>query len=168
MKFVPSALLLLGNHLIFGDDRGNITNLDIDRNTSVWTFKSGGKISGLYPVDESELLVTSFDNFTYLINRETGHIVWKRRQPSRVLSAAMVNSRYAGVTPFGEASVLFFDPDTGRSLGQVVMPDSLEFVQPAQLIGDSVVIFTTEGLVSTGFFGCKRNEKAEAKTSAFK
>jgi outer membrane protein assembly factor BamB len=168
VKFVPSALMLSGDHLVLGDERGNITNLDVDRNTPVWTFKSGGKISGIYPIGDSEILVTSFDNFTYLLNFANGHVVWKRREPSRILETAIVKSNYAGVTPFGEASVLFFDPDNGKSLGQIVMPNSLEFIQPPQLVGDSVVTFTTEGLVSTGFFGCKRNEKAEAKTSAFK
>lgn len=166
LKFAPSAMLLIGDHLVFGDERGNITNLDIEKNSSIWTFKSGGKISGIYQLSDSEILVTSFDNFTYLVDRSNGHVVWKRRQPSRVIESAIVNSKYAGVTPIGEASVLFFDPGNGKSLGQISMPNSLAFVQPPQIVGDSVVTFTTEGIVSTGFFGCSRNEKAEAKTSA--
>lgn len=168
VEYVPSALLLIDHHLVFGDERGNITNLDIDKDNTVWKFKSGGKISGIYPVSDSELLVTSFDNFTYLVSRANGHVIWKRRQPSRIVEAAIVNSSYAGVTPIGEASVLFFNPGNGKALGQVAMPSSVEFVQPPQIVGDSVITFSTEGIASTGFFGCKRNEKAEAKTSAFK
>ena len=168
VKFVPSALLLSDDHLLVGDERGNVTNLDVDKNSPVWTFRSGGKISGIYAVGDSDLLVTSFDNFTYLVDRETGHVIWKRRQPSRIIDAAIVGSKYAGVTPLGEPAVFFLNPENGKSLGQLVMPSSIEFIQPAQLVGESVVTFTNEGLISTGFFGCKRNEKAEAKTSALK
>jgi outer membrane protein assembly factor BamB len=168
VKFVPSALLLGDDHLLVGDDRGNVTNLDVDKNVPIWTFRSGGKISGIYPVGGSDLLVTSFDNFAYLVDRQSGHVTWKRRQPARIVAAAIVNSKYAGVTPFGEPTVFFLDPENGKSLGQLIMPGSIEFIQPAQLVGEAVVAFTNKGLFATGFFGCKRNEKAEAETSAFK
>lgn len=167
-KSEPSALLLSNGHIIVGDDRGNITSLDLAKDRSIWTFRSGGKISGIYTAGDSNVLITSFDNFTYLVERETGHVIWKRRQPSRVVDAAIVNSNYAAVTPFGEPSVFLLDSNNGKSVGQIVIPGSVEFVQPAQLVGDSVVTFTTEGLMSTGFFGCKRNEKAEANASALK
>lgn len=168
VKFMPTALLLNNDHLLVGDERGNVMNLDVDKNAPLWTFRSGGKISGIYALGDSDLLITSFDNFAYLVDRQTGHVAWKRRQSSRIVDAAIVNAKYAGVTPFGEPTVVFLDPESGKPLGQLVMPGSIEFIQPAQLVGESVVTFTNEGIVSSGFLGCKRNEKAEAKTSAFK
>ena len=167
IKFRPTAILVYHDTLLVGDDRGNLTKLERLKSRAEWNFKSGGSISGIYPVDESGLLVTSFDNFVYRIEASNGHVVWKLRQLARVADTVLLGLNTAAITPIGEPVTVIVDINHGKQIGQIDMPEKSRAVQPAIYLGNSFIAFTSEGLISNGIGGCRAYEKAEAKASAF-
>jgi outer membrane protein assembly factor BamB len=89
----PTAGFLLDQkNFVVGDEKGNLFSFTFGNNGKwrrVWSVKVGGSISGLTPVDDN-LLVTSFDNFVYFLDRSNGRKIWKRRLSGRLVFKPLI------------------------------------------------------------------------------
>lgn len=103
-EFVPTAVAFLKNEsLAAGDERGNVTLFGAQEAKKIWRFKSGAGISFIGE-NEAGLLVTSLDNFVYLISDYNGDVIWKKRLTGRVVDGGItLADHFAVLVPSGNA-----------------------------------------------------------------
>ncbi len=70
------------NLLILGDKKGEISARDIRSGKKVWKLRTGGEISSIVS-SQRGLLISSYDNFLYMVSTLDGRIIWKRRMEGR-------------------------------------------------------------------------------------
>jgi hypothetical protein len=57
--------------------------------TPEWKLRNGAEISSVTPTAEG-LLISSFDNFIYLISENGGKPLWKKRLSGRITAAPLI------------------------------------------------------------------------------
>ena len=112
--FASTAITYLKKDAIAaGDERGNVTLFGAEISKAVWRFKSGAAISSVSETEEG-ILVTSLDNFVYLISDYNGDVIWKRRLTGRVLDGGLAINGHFVVFIYGENSGFVMSLDEGR------------------------------------------------------
>ncbi len=113
-EHVVTALTFLKKDAIAaGDERGNVTLFGTEISKVVWRFKSGAGVSSVAETEEG-ILVTSLDNFVYLISDYNGDVIWKRRLTGRVLDGGLAINGHIVVLIYGENSVYVIDVNQGK------------------------------------------------------
>lgn len=139
--------------LVTGDERGNVISYAADREKAVWRFKSGGQISGIAVLGQ-HLLVTSHDNFVYLLARRTGDVDWKRRLAGRVAGIGGVGREYVLVSGFEERGAIIADIVSGRVAARIAFEEDETLVAGPIAARDAIVLLTTKSAYAYSFNGC--------------
>ncbi|NOT47860.1 MAG: PQQ-binding-like beta-propeller repeat protein [Acidobacteria bacterium] len=113
-EFVPTAVAFLKNEgIAAGDERGNVTLFGSQVARSIWRFKSGAGVSSVSEVNGG-ILVTSLDNFVYLLSDYNGDVIWKRRLTGRVVEGGLTIDDHFVVLMNGENSAYVIDLLKGK------------------------------------------------------
>lgn len=99
--------------LIVGGERGNLEHVELESGGASWKFKTGAAVSSIVNTDEG-ILVTSLDNFVYLISDYNGNVIWKRRLSGRILDGGLSLAGYFVVLINGENSGYALDLANGK------------------------------------------------------
>lgn len=79
---IKSSALVWDGTLYFGDEFGYLNALDAATGKPAWRFEAGAAITGspnrLEAAGVSCLVVGSYDNYVYCIDRTSGNVVWKQ------------------------------------------------------------------------------------------
>ncbi len=112
--FVPVSVSFLKNEgIAAGDARGNVILFEQKGAGLVWKFKSGAAVSSATEIDDG-ILVTSLDNFVYLLSDYNGDVIWKRRLTGRVTNSGLAIDGFLVVLMYGENSAFVIDLETGK------------------------------------------------------
>ena len=106
-------------------------------------------------VDEG-LLVSSLDNFVYLLSDYNGNVIWKRRLSGRGLDAgAIVQGHYVALVP-SENSVFALGLEKGV-VSDVILNSERDFVSkaPVPFNGRSFLIALADIIELYSFGGCE-------------
>ncbi|MDQ3489657.1 MAG: PQQ-binding-like beta-propeller repeat protein [Acidobacteriota bacterium] len=155
VKFRPTAIAYLSeNKIVTGDERGNVALINTLNGQSVWEFKSGAGISAI-STSGSGLVVTSLDNFIYMISPKNGDVIWKRRMPGRILHGVLVTDNFVFALIYGESSAYLIDTKKGKLIDQLVQTDKNYQNRAPLLVNDSNIVFATaDGVESHSVSGC--------------
>jgi outer membrane protein assembly factor BamB len=149
---VPTSIILFDDQtLVWGDKKGHLVAVDFPSGAEKWKFKNGGAVSGVVST-KNGILITSYDNFVYLMS-PGGRVIWKRRLSGRVVSEPVVTDQFAMVTILGEAGVSFIDLENGKTLNKIVDGDEYGTVGPIRLL-NSVIYANSAGLFSYSLSDC--------------
>lgn len=145
----PTALSLSkdGTTLV-GDERGHVTLLGAGDNKPVWKFKSGAGVSSAFEIDEGVLL-TSLDNFVYLISDYNADVIWKRRLPGRVLEGGLMLNGYLVVLVYGENSGYVLDIENGKVIDVFQSTESDLINRAPVFVRDKTFALTTTSSIET-------------------
>jgi outer membrane protein assembly factor BamB len=141
--FGITALTVIENDvLIAGDERGNIFSLN-RADKPLWSFKAGGRISGLLAVGD-HVLAASHDNFVYFLSGRNGSRDWKKRLSGRVVGVADLLDQHALLYGSLENGGMLVDLSNGRVAGQIVLDDEESIVSaPVVSSQDSPIFILT-------------------------
>jgi len=137
-----SALGVIEDDIVWGDDHGEIVRYDLEKNSVYWRFKNGARISGFAPTDDG-IAAASLDNFTYFLSSDYGSVRWKKRLPGRVESITPFGKTLVVVQTVGEPTATLISVENGRSVGQVSSQDD-SFTEPPLDAHGSLVFFTNQ------------------------
>lgn len=152
--FVPTAVVASGDSLVVGDERGNVALIKAAGGKPVWKFKSGAGISHV-AVSRKGILVTSRDNFIYLISMYNGDVIWKRRMPGRIIDSLLVAEHLIFSRVYGESSAFLIDLENGKITDRLTQNEKNYIQQVPVLIGNSkIVLATAVGLELYGLKPC--------------
>lgn len=116
LEFTPTSVLSTRDGgIAAGDARGNLAVFGPGSSRPVWRFKSGGAVTSIAETDEG-LLVTSLDNFVYLLSDYNGDVIWKKRLTGRLLEGGLLLGDFFVVSINGENSVFIIELVKGKLL----------------------------------------------------
>lgn len=116
-----TATTLAGADTAFiGDERGNVSKINLPSGQTAWSFKTGGGVNFLRVVDGS-LFVASNDNFFYRISADSGRVIWRKRMPGRIIIPPLILADHVFLPVVGENSVIVAEIDKGKSVGRMML-----------------------------------------------
>ncbi len=150
--------------LIVGDERGNVQHLGLPDGESAWTFKTGAAVSSILDMDDGTILVTSLDNFVYLISDYNGNVIWKRRLSGRIIDGGSVLGDHFVVLIAGENSGYALELSTGKVRDVLSLKENGLLGGPPVVAGGNTFTFNTNVSLETWALGeCTNPRIAETK-----
>lgn len=146
------SLAIGGGSVISGDQKGNLVLNDTFKTGPAWKFKSGGQISSI-SVTKEGLLVSSYDNFLYLIGSNNGNILWKRRLSGRLLKRPEISESTAVITVLGESGASIIDLKSGKITGKITGGNDDGPIE-LTLLGNTVILTDGNGITAYSATGC--------------
>lgn len=163
--FIPTAISNpTPETLVVGDERGKVALLSLPTGKSIWKFKSGAAVSFVH-LSKDGLLVTSLDNFIYLLSAYNGDVIWKRRLSGRVVEGAVVMQGHIITLIYGENSAYLIDLKKGKIVDQIEEHTG-NFVNqvPVVIDGSRILITTPKSVEIFAIAGCNMaTEKAASR-----
>lgn len=92
------------------------------------------------------MLITSLDNFVYLISVEKGNLIWKRRLGGRISGKSLVLDNCALITTIVEPAISVVDLSTGRLINKIILEDENFVTANLIKVQNKVIVPTSKGL----------------------
>ncbi len=151
----PTAIALADKStIVYGDKKGKIRSLkivksvkkNIEKNKYSWTFKAGGEISGIVKTEKG-LLISSFDNFIYMIDAESGGILWKKRFAEKLREKPAVDDNKAIING-DEKNSFIINLSDGKTIRQISLPNDEYYLRSSTFIDkDSFLLLTDKRIL---------------------
>ena len=156
-EHVSTAVTFLKKDAVtVGDERGNVALMGPEITRPVWRFKSGAGVSSIAESGEG-ILVTSLDNFVYLISDYNGDVIWKRRLTGRVLDGGLSVNGHFIVLVNSENAAYVMDLARGKLTDSVSAWEKDIISRVPVQAGDRTFAFTTVDSVELFALGsCER------------
>ena len=145
-----TAAAYKSQNLFIGGEKGDISLLKLADNGKanfVWNIKIGGKISSLTTTEQG-VLVTSFDNFVYLINQNNGKKIWKKRLSGRLLFKPLVIESEKLLVVVENDTAYFIGLENSKLLNRITLPAGEYFTNTPVLLSGRYIFQTNSGLIS--------------------
>lgn len=153
LEFKPiSVLSTRDGGIAAGDARGNLAVFGPGSSRPLWRFKSGGAVTSIAETDEG-LLVTSLDNFVYLLSDYNGDVIWKKRLTGRLLEGGLLLGDVLVVSINGENSVFVIELVKGKLLDELGFSGKELMSRTPIAVGDRSFALTTANTVEVYAFG---------------
>ncbi len=148
IKSVLTAIYLFDNNtLLLGDQKGELFEFDISAKKEVWKSRYGAEVSDI-TFTPSGFLISSFDNFLYLISPKNGKMIWKKRLEGRLAIEPLIINSTVIVTTVGSSKANILDLSTGRLINQIYVSGDNYFINQPVLTNNLIVFPTAFGLLS--------------------
>jgi outer membrane protein assembly factor BamB len=159
LRVIPTAISFNTNDetLIVGDQRGivssiktekidfKISNKEKKNKNNSWKFRLGAEVSNISFTPRG-LLVTSLDNFAYLISAEKGNLIWKKRLTGRISEKSLVLDNYALLTTIAEPTISVVELSTGRLINKIILEDENFVTDNPIKIQNKIIVPASKGL----------------------
>lgn len=157
-NLITAIALQTPAQLVYGDKKGNIFAMDLKTDNKIWEIRQGAEISDINP-SRIGLLVSSFDNFVYLLSPNSGKVLWKKRFPGRILYKPLILDKYAVVTNSYDSNVAFIDLKDGRTINRLVFEEGNYFINNVVVERRLIIFSNTLGITAYSLLpgGCKDN-----------
>lgn len=149
-----TSLLESSGNLLVGESDGSLSFHRSGDLKKRWTFRAGGRISGLGLI-ENDILVSSHDNFLYRIGLTNGTVEWKKRIGGRILFSPTVTSKVILVTDSSSGHAEALEPRTGRSMFKLRLGEDIYPKSAGLVTGQFFLVPTSAGLFSFDLSDCK-------------
>jgi outer membrane protein assembly factor BamB len=157
-NIVTSATAISPGHLIIGDEKGFLSLVNVENEVKsdiVWSVKLGAGISSVSNTGNG-VLVTSLDNFVYLINQTKGSRVWKKRLSGRLLYKPLIIENEKTFVVVENDSAYFISLENGAILNRITLAADDYFINTPVFINDQYIFPTNSGIVSYSDSRCLR------------
>ena len=135
-----TALAATSNRrFIYGDKTGFVYAPNVPNALPAgWRFRAGAQVNDITETVYG-MLVSSNDNFLYLLKPGSGKLVWRRRLAGRISGKPLVTGAFAVVSGSFQSEVAVVDLKTGRIVNRIFLddddyPNGSMFVRNTQLI----------------------------------
>lgn len=147
IQLPATSLFVSGNRLYWGDERGIIYGyaFNKEKKKKLWKFQNGGEISYII-FTSAGLLVTSFDNFAYMLTPGTGKRLWKRRLPGRITIKPLVAGELAAITTIGSSELEVLSLRNGQTVNRFILEEKNLLLDSPLLSGRFLIFPTLNGV----------------------
>lgn len=133
--------------ILWAGYKGTLNVTSIHSGNLFWTKRFGAGVSGVEGVSKG-LLVTSLDNFVYLIEENRGGIIWKRRLAARISEKPFIRDNVSVVLAFGENSAVIIELNKGKVINSISLSDANLFAGNPVYVEKQLIFPTLRGLYS--------------------
>jgi len=113
----------LGGVIFAGDETGKIIAYNLNKKKQLWQTITGASAVSIKAF-EKRILVSSKDNFVYLLSSRNGNKIWKRRFPNRPVADLVIYDKFAIVEALDENKISILSLKTGEIVNQVELSSS--------------------------------------------
>jgi outer membrane protein assembly factor BamB len=136
------------NRIYAGDKQGGISAYDSTNNINLWKIRAGGaQISAITP-SPMGLLISSFDNYIYLLSPNGGRRIWKRRLSGRISFEPLIYEKFAVVATLFDPSAAIVELKSGKIINRIVLEPENFFRDGFLVSGNLIVSATADGLTA--------------------
>ena len=144
----PHLVSVVNNKYLFWSDyKGNSYLVDLLTRKIIWKFRSGAEVSAVIST-KNTLLISSLDNFVYLISIGRGRLLWKKRFSERFTISPYITENQVIITTLDDNSAYIIDLEDGRIVNQVNIEENNSFVGVPIVSGKLIIYPTLRGLVA--------------------
>jgi len=136
-----------GNNLIVGDRKGSVWSLNKKKQKRRWTLRQGAEISNLLYTAQG-LLMSSFDNFVYLVAETSGKLIWKKRLPGRIAAEPQIKDNHIIINSIDESAAFVLELNTGKLINKITLEDDNFFTGESMQLNNLLIYATLRGIVS--------------------
>ncbi len=162
MHIIPTAISFNANDktIIVGDQKGIVSSIKIEKidfeiskrekkgkktTNNIWKFRVGAEVSNINFTPRG-LLITSLDNFAYLISAGKGNLIWKKRLAGRISEKPLVLDNYALITTIAEPTISVVELSTGRVINKIILEDENFVTANPIKTQNKIIVPTSKGL----------------------
>lgn len=145
-RTVSSIIYTSDEKIIYGDKQGNVVALNkSDKIKKLWKFRAGAEISNITQTPFG-MLVSSFDNYIYLLSSSTGKRIWKRKMPGRTFTRPLIKGDFAVIANLSEPEAEIIELKKGGIVNRLFLEPENFFNGSVFFLDDSLVFSTVKGL----------------------
>lgn len=147
VKETISALAFTPNkRFVYGDGKGNVYGSSLPGSVlRGWKFRAGAEITDITRTAYG-LLVSSKDNFLYLLDPDRGKLIWKRRTAGRISGKPFVSESFAVIGGLFQPEIDIIDIKSGYIINRLLLEPDNYLNGPVFLQNKFLVISTVKGL----------------------
>ncbi len=162
LHIIPTAISFNANDktIIVGDQKGIVSSIKIEKidfeiskrekkgkktTNNIWKFRVGAEVSNINFTPRG-LLITSLDNFAYLISAGKGNLIWKKRLAGRISEKPLVLDNYALITTIAEPTISVVELSTGRVINKIILEDENFVTANPIKTQNKIIVPTSKGL----------------------
>ena len=134
------------NTVFFGSGDGYVYAVSSDKGRLKWRKRTGAGVEAVTLTGDA-LLVSSLDNFAYLLDRE-GTMLWKKLLPGRIAAQPLTVQETALFTPLSSSAAVVLGLRDGKQLNTLPIGEDLTSTAAPIMVGDAVIITTEHGLLA--------------------
>ncbi len=128
VKAIPTIVAPSDNDIVyFGDKRGYVFALREPSKKMLWSSVTGAEISDMTIIPQG-LLVSSNDNYIYLLSTKNGNRIWKRRLAGRAVGKPLVRDETGVFSSFGSNEAIFLNLRRGKVVNQFFIAGDNYFI----------------------------------------
>jgi outer membrane protein assembly factor BamB len=143
---VSAVIFQTVGRIIYGDNRGVVTAVDVGSGRTIWKMRSAAAaISGVNRA-AGGLLISSLDNFVYFVSSVKGKRLWKRRLGGRVVYRPLILGDYAIVINSFAPRADIIELISGKIVNQIDLEQGNYFTGEIVFGGELLAFQTAEGL----------------------
>jgi outer membrane protein assembly factor BamB len=146
-EFKPTSIGFLKDEgFAVGDERGYLAKYGPQDGKAIWKFKGGAAISSVSETADG-ILITSLDNFVYVLSDYNGDVIWKRRLTGRVLDGGLLLQSTLVSVVYAENTAYVLDAEKGKVLDTISYTDANLVSRVPVRVGDNAfALVSTDGL----------------------
>lgn len=133
--------------LYMGTSEGKIFAIRLSDGRQAWRTRVGGAALGLAPTAQG-LLVTSLDNFAYMLSLKRGDRLWKTQLAGRIEAPPLVSGDAALFAPLAGDSCVALNLRDGKPLNSLPVGEENNTAAAPQITGDTLLLTTRRGLLA--------------------
>ena len=133
-------------NVYFGSGDGYVYALSVDKGRMKWRKRTGAGVEAVTLTGDM-LLVSSLDNFAYLLNGR-GAMLWKKQLPGRISSQPLTVAEAALFTPLSSSAAVVLSLKDGKQVNTLPTEEELTSSASPILVGDAVIVTTEHGLLA--------------------
>ncbi len=147
--------LATGDLIIFSDAIGNVSAVSLLNGAPVWNARAGAEVSDVSATDLG-LLVSSNDNFVYLLSASRGDRKWKRKFAGRLMGKPVLHENYGLFVTAAGTDAVILNLNNGKFVNGVSLTNKAFFTGSAVGAGGGFALSTSQGVFYYSPDGCAK------------
>ncbi|HEV7645496.1 MAG TPA: PQQ-binding-like beta-propeller repeat protein [Pyrinomonadaceae bacterium] len=147
--------LATGDLIVFSDGIGNISAMSLLNGAPIWNARAGAEVSDVSATDLG-LLVSSNDNFVYLLSASRGDRKWKRKFAGRLMGKPVLHENYGLFVTAAGTDAVILNLNNGKFVNGVSLSNKAFFTGSAVGAGGGFALSTSQGVFYYSPDGCPK------------
>lgn len=128
-----------------GTSDGKIFKFTKSFKNAIWKYKTGGSISSIL-YKENKILVTSLDNFVYLLDAQSGRLKWKKRMDDRIDIKPVFYNNLAVISSTSGNKISIINIDEGKLINRIILEEGNYPVSSPLVLDEGILLATNKGV----------------------
>jgi outer membrane protein assembly factor BamB len=156
---IPTRIFISDNeNVIWADKKGTTQFVNAATQKIIWKKRFGGEVSSITKTANG-ILISSFDNFIYLVDIKTGKVKWRKRLSGRIIDEPLAVDNIVVVFAYGDLTGLILDLRDGKVVDQIILSDANQFIGKPIFLNNLLIFPTLKGLFAFSNRNCSENKK---------